>query len=604
MQVRSVFCVAALVLLFSVSASAQTFTASAPVGSAYAAATNFAVNFEGNRELLAPVSICTAVAGAGGTDASFDVGDQFRITYGSNVLLPGTPFTLPPGVFATSTGQVTVVGVGLAATATADTVATPTGPTAQVTITITSAPTDTESCVVVHNLRFDIAGTSPSIADAATITVAVSGVAGANQSGAAVPMGAPPLALGVGVPSTDIVASANNTFVPLGVGAGTGLVSATGTTTNPAATLPPSGFFASTVTIPTLIQNSGVSRTGTIDVVQDAATGTLSAALGGGLLRTFRTSGTNQSTFLNLSGATSATKIDIEVADMPAGSSVVFPDTVNSPSTGTAIITLTGGGTISAPGGTVTYSVSVNTSGTAARTVNVPFTVNSPSSGGGTGTARAIVRLRPAPTTSDIPRYAAINGVSVIPTQATPVPANSQVALFTIIPNTTNLLYPFVSVFDYPPNPNTFDTGVVVVNTGQDPFGTANATRTVGQDGTFTFYLFPDKESNGDNSVVRSIKSDNAAFPNAAMLETGGRLAQGNLYQALVSQILTAAGVPANANWRGYIIVITDFQYAQGFAFISQFYNANGGATMGYVANVFPGFGAGNSRATPETFGN
>jgi hypothetical protein len=232
--------------------------------------------------------------------------------------------------------------------------------------------------------------------------------------------------------------------------------------------------------------------------------------------------------------------------------------------------------------------------------IQVPFTVTEAGSGGAAGTATAVIRVKPADSTSDIPRYAQTNGVSVIPTQATPLPAASQIALYTIVPNTTSLFYPYVLSYDYPAKASTWDTGLVVTNVGQDVFGAANAVRTIGQDGTFTIYLFPDKVTDGTNGNVRSIKSDEANFPNATLLETGGRLAQGNMWNALLSQVLSADGFNTTSNWTGYAIVVADFQFARGYAFVGQFYNTGAGLSHGYVANVV---GSGlPTRVAPEIF--
>jgi len=109
----------------------------------------------------------------------------------------------------------------------------------------------------------------------------------------------------------------------------------------------------------------------------------------------------------------------------------------------------------------------------------------------------------------------------------------------------TNLLFPFVS------NKNGFDTGLAIANTSADPFGTSTQTGTC----TWNFY--------GDSAP-------------AAI--TSPTVAPGTVYAALASSVAP--------NFQGYIIAICNFQYAHGFAFISDLGARN--LAMGYLALVIP----------------
>jgi len=109
----------------------------------------------------------------------------------------------------------------------------------------------------------------------------------------------------------------------------------------------------------------------------------------------------------------------------------------------------------------------------------------------------------------------------------------------------TNLLFPFVT------NQSGFDTGLAIANTSSDPYGTS------AQSGTCTLYSY------GDNAPASITTSTVKA---------------GNVYVNLAST--------AMPNFQGYIIATCQFQFAHGFAFISD-YGARSLA-MGYLALVIP----------------
>jgi len=110
----------------------------------------------------------------------------------------------------------------------------------------------------------------------------------------------------------------------------------------------------------------------------------------------------------------------------------------------------------------------------------------------------------------------------------------------------TVLLYPFVT------NQAGFDTGIAVSNTSTDPFGT------VPQAGTCSLNWY------------------GAAAP--ATATTTPSVATGTAYTALAS--ITVPG------FQGYMIAVCNFQYAHGFAFISDLGARN--LAMGYLALVIP----------------
>jgi len=109
----------------------------------------------------------------------------------------------------------------------------------------------------------------------------------------------------------------------------------------------------------------------------------------------------------------------------------------------------------------------------------------------------------------------------------------------------TNLLFPFVT------NQAGFDTGLAISNTSTDPFGTTP------QQGTCTLNMYG---------------------ANAPAAVTTPVVASGTSYVNLTSSIAP--------NFQGYIIAVCQFQYAHGFAFVS-----DAGAqrlAMGYLALVLP----------------
>jgi len=133
--------------------------------------------------------------------------------------------------------------------------------------------------------------------------------------------------------------------------------------------------------------------------------------------------------------------------------------------------------------------------------------------------------------------------------------------IFNIYLCRTNLLFPFVT------NQAGFDTGLAIANTSLDTgiFFTNTATQT----GACNVYPF------GDNAP--------ASFGT-------GTIAPGKVWVDLAST--------KTPNFQGYLIAQCTFQYAHGFAFISDFGARN--LAMGYLALIIPDQGN-NTRAQPAT---
>jgi len=142
---------------------------------------------------------------------------------------------------------------------------------------------------------------------------------------------------------------------------------------------------------------------------------------------------------------------------------------------------------------------------------------------------------------------------------------------------TTSLLFPFVT------NQIGFDTGLAIANTSTDPFGSAGATA---QAGTCTLNFYGSGAPSPSNVVTPNVPS-------------------GTVYTATVSSV--AAG------FQGYLIAQCAFQYAHGFAFITDGVGTSGGLSEGYLAGVIPDVNQTSRGANPlsvaaagtgETLGN
>ncbi len=153
-------------------------------------------------------------------------------------------------------------------------------------------------------------------------------------------------------------------------------------------------------------------------------------------------------------------------------------------------------------------------------------------------------------TANDLPALgtAAANGnLAPLSIQATaggagvPIPRFIDTAasrnIFTINACVTNLLFPFVT------NVAGFDTGLAISNTSKDPFGTALQTGAC----TVNFY-----GTIGNSDVC-------LAYPSPSI--TGG--------EHFVWTLSNGGAVQATAGFQGYVIAQCAFQYAHGYAFIS-----------------------------------
>jgi hypothetical protein len=202
------------------------------------------------------------------------------------------------------------------------------------------------------------------------------------------------------------------------------------------------------------------------------------------------------------------------------------------------------------PNTTETFNFGVFISYTAATATNTP------------ATGSATVTLTYAPTatsaaasaTLPIPRFN--NGNS--PFTGT---------FFTINKCRTILLYPYIT------NQGGFDTGLTVANTSQDPVYSTGE-----QHGTCTFTWY------GGTTALPTTNPNPVTTPS---------IAGGTVYAFTLSD--PVAGAPT---FQGYAFAICDFQFAHGFAFISDLGARN--LAMGYLALIIPDKGS----RDPSPFGN
>jgi len=116
---------------------------------------------------------------------------------------------------------------------------------------------------------------------------------------------------------------------------------------------------------------------------------------------------------------------------------------------------------------------------------------------------------------------------------------------------TTALLFPYITTAFLVPGQSGFDTGISIANTTMDPFGTAN------QAGLCTMYWY-----GGAPGATTA-----ATNPAPTTLGAGG---VGNSVPILSgTTALTLASQNVPADWTGYMIALCNFQYAHGYASVT-----------------------------------
>jgi hypothetical protein len=273
------------------------------------------------------------------------------------------------------------------------------------------------------------------------------------------------------------------------------------------------------------------------------------------------------------------TRIAVNFANVPNNVTLYVPvgiiSSQNGPSAGGASIRLTTAGAGSADNGPIPGTVDSKNLGAAGTGLGVSGLVAPVSISGGAGSATFQVLTSDVSylDSYNIPVYmvSTANSVAGSSTAMTISTSFSPIGSSTI-PNfvqgssttsltgskfslcTTSLLWPFVT------NQLGFDTGLAISNTSTDPFGTAGATP---QAGTCTLNFYGNGAPTPNNVTTQNIPSGTTA-------------------SVVMSQV--AAG------FQGYIIAQCQFQFAHGFAFITNLQAVNGGqgGQTSYLAAVIP----------------
>jgi hypothetical protein len=117
----------------------------------------------------------------------------------------------------------------------------------------------------------------------------------------------------------------------------------------------------------------------------------------------------------------------------------------------------------------------------------------------------------------------------------------------------TALLFPYVTTAFLVPGQSGFDTGISIANTTSDPFNTTN------QSGTCTLYWY-----GGPPGATTA-----ATFPTPSTLGANGVCTTSCVPIISGTTALTLASQNVPANWSGYMIALCNFQYAHGYAAVS-----------------------------------
>lgn len=279
-------------------------------------------------------------------------------------------------------------------------------------------------------------------------------------------------------------------------------------------------------------------------------------------------------------GANSNTQIRIEVTGLPTGVTLSWPPTVagtgfptgtgafaaTTANTGSQLQRLT---TATATSPSQTYEYAAGDQSVSDLSLEsfaiTPTLAATPTSAFGTATVQ--IRLFPDLIVGDATSItsATIAGSGGIYPSTVPAPRFNDplqpdpgAAIATNSPCRTNLLFPFVA------NIAGFDTGIAIANTTADPFGTSGASA---QAGTCTLSGWP------------------ADTGTPAVMFTTPSVVTGSTFVTTLS----SAANPAFNGFSGYIIAVCDFQFAHGFAFITDNFGVGAPNTaQGYLALIIP----------------
>jgi len=158
---------------------------------------------------------------------------------------------------------------------------------------------------------------------------------------------------------------------------------------------------------------------------------------------------------------------------------------------------------------------------------------------------------------------------SVITTQAL-IPRYQELfvgpnTLFIITSSTTTLLVPFAQTV----TAAGYNTGFAIANTTKDVGSVTGFASPTAQSGTITFTFFPQLPKGGSTlpASFTYLTSTNPAVGTG--LDSTGKVPAGSTYTVLLSELLAAAGAPAD--FAGYIFIVTNFTDAHALYVVSNF---------------------------------
>jgi len=294
------------------------------------------------------------------------------------------------------------------------------------------------------------------------------------------------------------------------------------------------------------------------------------------------------------------TRLQLNFSNVPSSVTLYVPNgpipSASTGSTATIQLTASAAGTAFAPVTSATTSSITSAFTKGATSTLAAVTVSS-------GSGSAVFEVTAADNTYldqyNIPVFVVASANSVAPS-TTPITTSVSFNPIgsTVIPNfavtsstttltesafsscSTSLLFPFVT------NQLGFDTGLAIANTSSDPFA-ANLGGATAQAGTCTLNFYGSGAPSPSNVTTANVPT-------------------GTVYVQALSGI--AAG------FQGYMIAYCQFQFAHGFAFITDGVGASGGLSQGYLAGVIPDvnqiargpnpIGAITTKGFGETLGN
>ena len=277
--------------------------------------------------------------------------------------------------------------------------------------------------------------------------------------------------------------------------------------------------------------------------------------------------------------ASQATRLIAKFTNVPAGVTLLLSGQNSSPSPTDYWAQVVSGADANGMGGTLgTSDITITPSGGAATatwevvasnpttlqnyvfTVTPNYTPNVQSGIPGLGSGLVAGSYGPL---LNQPKYIPYGSTQVVPRF---IDDSGDPAIFmTVNSCATNLLYPYIV------NQGSFDTGIIISNTSDDPFLTANQT------GSCDLYFYGNTDGGLAPDVYETPVVPAGAFA-AFTLSGGGAVATDGTVTVVDNEIAAFPG------FAGYMIAHCRFQYAHGYAFISDM-----GAqklAQGYIALV------------------